>query len=180
MERVLVAGSGVAAVETVLALRAMAGPRAQIEVLAPAAERPELLREAYDLAQEGYADFATWAPVSISLDEWLREEATLPGGSFFALVGAEIVGYAGLCTDNRDARTAVDGLTVVRRAWRRRGLARELKRAELAWAAANGFREVLTWTQRGNDAMRALNEQLGYVTRAEWLTLQAELPLTVR
>jgi sulfide:quinone oxidoreductase len=38
MERVLVAGSGVAAVETVLALRAMAGPRAQIEVLAPAAE----------------------------------------------------------------------------------------------------------------------------------------------
>jgi sulfide:quinone oxidoreductase len=38
MERVLVAGSGVAAVETVLALRALAGPRVQIEVLAPAAE----------------------------------------------------------------------------------------------------------------------------------------------
>ena len=38
MERVLVAGSGVAAVETVLALRALAGPRVQIELLAPAAE----------------------------------------------------------------------------------------------------------------------------------------------
>jgi sulfide:quinone oxidoreductase len=38
MERVLVAGSGVAAVETILALRALTGPRVQIEVLAPAAE----------------------------------------------------------------------------------------------------------------------------------------------
>jgi sulfide:quinone oxidoreductase len=38
MERVLIAGSGVAAVETVLALRALAGARVQIEVLAPAAE----------------------------------------------------------------------------------------------------------------------------------------------
>ena len=38
MTRVLVAGAGVAAVESILALRALAGPRAEIELLAPAAE----------------------------------------------------------------------------------------------------------------------------------------------
>ena len=38
MTRVLIAGSGVAAVECVLALRALAGPSIEIEVLAPAAE----------------------------------------------------------------------------------------------------------------------------------------------
>lgn len=38
MERVIVAGAGVAAVECVLALRELAGPRVQIELLAPAAE----------------------------------------------------------------------------------------------------------------------------------------------
>jgi sulfide:quinone oxidoreductase len=38
MERVVVAGAGVAAVECVLALRELAGPRLQIELLAPAAE----------------------------------------------------------------------------------------------------------------------------------------------
>ena len=47
---------------------------------------------------------------------------------------------------------AEDGLTVVRRDWRRRGLATALKRRELAWAAGNGIREVVTWTQRGTRA----------------------------
>ena len=38
MTRVLVAGAGVAAVECVLALRDLAGPQVEIELLAPAAE----------------------------------------------------------------------------------------------------------------------------------------------
>jgi GNAT superfamily N-acetyltransferase len=138
-------------------------------------ERPELLREAYPLAQEGYADLATVDDVVVSIDDWLRDEATLPGGSFVALAGDEIVGYSGLV--RIDDTTAEDGLTVVRRSWRRRGLASALKRAELAWAAANGFREVVTWTQRGNDGMRAVNEQLGYVYRSVSITVRRPLPL---
>ena len=139
------------------------------------AERPELLRAAYPLAQEGYADFATAWEVVVSLDDWLRDEATLPGGSFVALAGDEIVGYSGLV--RLDGTTAEDGLTVVRRDWRRRGLATALKRAELAWAAANGFRELVTWTQRGNDGMRAVNEQLGYAYRSVSISVRAPLPL---
>lgn len=140
------------------------------------AERPELLREAYPLAAEGYADLATDKPVEVSLVDWLREEATLPAGSFVALAGGEIIGYSGLMSHDNPG-VAEDGLTVVRRDWRRCGLALALKRLELAWAAANGIREVVTWTQRGNEGMRSLNELLGYEYRAVSLTMCAWLPL---
>ena len=83
------------------------------------AERPDLLREAYELGRRWVRGHGARPPVTISLDDWLREEATLPGGSFVALAGDEIVGYSGLC-DPRDG-VAEDGLTVVRRNWRRRG-----------------------------------------------------------
>ena len=49
------------------------------------ADRPDLLRAAYELAVEGYADMATYVPATVTLDEWLREEATHPAGSFVAL-----------------------------------------------------------------------------------------------
>jgi mycothiol synthase len=141
------------------------------------AERPELLRAAYPLGAQGWADMATSEDVTISLEDWLAEEATFPEGSFVALAGDEIVGYSGLCRRGDDTTAAEDGLTVVRSDWRRRGLATALKRAELAWAAANGIREIVTWTQRGNDGMRAANERLGYVYRSVSLNMRGPIPL---
>jgi GNAT superfamily N-acetyltransferase len=138
------------------------------------AERPDLLAESHDLAVEGYADMATSTAVTVALEDWLAEEATLPGGSFVALVEGEVVGYSGLCR-LPDPGVAEDGLTVVRRAWRRRGLAEALKRAELAWAAQNGIREVVTWTQRGNEGMRSLNERLGYAYRSVSVSVSAPI-----
>jgi mycothiol synthase len=146
-----------------------------LEVVTIAA-RPSLLREAYPLACEGYADMALDGRAQISLDVWLREEATLPEGSFVALADGEIVGFSGLMRHDNDG-VAEDGLTVVRRDWRHRGLATALKRMELAWAAEHGFREVVTWTQRGNDGMRRVNELLGYEYRDVSITMLASLPL---
>jgi mycothiol synthase len=140
------------------------------------AERPDLLREAYPLAQQGYADMALDGPAHISLEVWLRDEATLPDGSFVALSGNEIVGLSGLVAHDNEG-VAEDGLTVVRRDWRHRGLATALKRKELAWAAQHGFREVVTWTQLGNDGMRRVNELLGYEYRDVSITMLASLPL---
>ena len=136
-------------------------------------DRPQLLERAYGLAVEAFSDFATHAAATTTLDEWLNEEATLPAGSFVALFDGEIVGYSGLMADPEDASKAEDGLTAVRRDWRRRGLARALKQRKLAWAAANGIREIVTWTQQGNDGMRALNEELGYEYRHVSLTMTA-------
>lgn len=141
------------------------------------AERPELLRDAYPLAQEeGYPDLAVDGDVVIKLEDWLRDEATLPEGSFVALHEGRIVGYSGLIRHDNPG-VAEDGLTVVARDWRRRGLAIALKRLELVWAAANGFDEVLTWTQRGNDGMRAVNERLGYEYRTISLRVRGKVPL---
>jgi mycothiol synthase len=141
------------------------------------AERPALLREAYPLGAQGWADMATTEAVTISLEDWLADEASFPGGSFVALAGGEIVGYSGLCRLGDDPTKAEDGLTVVHRDWRRRGLATALKRAELAWAAANGIQEIVTWTQRGNDGMRAANERLGYVYRSVSVDMRGPIPL---
>jgi len=140
------------------------------------AERPSLLREAYPLACEGYSDMALERPAQISLETWLREEATLPDGSFVALAGGEIVGWSGLVQHDNDG-VAEDGLTVTRRDWRHRGLATTLKRMELAWAAEHGFREVVTWTQQGNEGMRSINELLGYEYRDVSITMVGPLPL---
>jgi mycothiol synthase len=143
------------------------------------AERPELLEAAYPLARdEGYTDLAVEGSISIPLDEWLRDEATLPLGSFVALAEGEIVGYSGLMAHDNDG-VAEDGVTVVARDWRRRGLGKALKQRELAWAKEAGLREVVTWTQRGNDAMRAVNERLGYEYRDAALTMSASLPLEI-
>lgn len=141
------------------------------------AERPDLLGEAHPLGVQGWADMATAEAVTISLEDWLADEAGFPAGSFVALADGEIVGYSGLCRLGDDPTKAEDGLTVVRRDWRRRGLATALKRAELAWAAANGIEEIVTWTQRGNDGMRAANERLGYVYRAVSVTMRGPIPL---
>ena len=147
-----------------------------IEV-ATIAERPELLEAAYPLARdEGYTDLALEGSISIPLEDWLQDEATLPEGSFVALLGDEIVGYSGLMAHDNDG-VAEDGLTVVRREWRRRGLARALKQRELAWARDAGLHEVVTWTQSGNESMRAVNERLGYEYRDVAITMAAKLPL---
>ena len=55
-----------------------------------------------------------------------------------------------------------NGLTAVLRSHRRRGIATALKRAQLAWAAEHGYREVVSEMVAGNDGMRAVNERLGY------------------
>jgi GNAT superfamily N-acetyltransferase len=145
--------------------------------IATIAERPELLKATYPLARdEGYPDLALEGSISVPLEDWLQDEASLPEGSFAALADGEIVGYSGLMAHDNDG-VAEDGLTVVRREWRRRGLAKALKQRELAWARGAGFAEVVTWTQSGNESMRAVNERLGYEYRDVAITMAATLPL---
>lgn len=140
------------------------------------AERPELLEASFPLAEQGYADLVlATGTVSVPLEAWLRDEATLPGGSVVALAGGKVVGYAGLLAWDDDPARAENGLTVVDRAWRGRRLAEAMKLRQLAWAAREEITEVVTWTQAGNEAMRRVNERLGYVTRTVSRTLERAL-----
>jgi mycothiol synthase len=141
-------------------------------------ERPELFSRIYhELALEAFEDFALDRPIRISLEDWEREWLTWPEGSFVALAGGEIVGCAGLLRDDDRPDRAENSLTAVRRDWRRRGLASTLKRMTIAWASEHGVRELYTWTQRGNEAMRTVNEKLGYVTRSVSIRVRGRLPL---
>jgi GNAT superfamily N-acetyltransferase len=152
-------------------------PPPGIEVLS-LAERPELFERAYhELALEAFHDFALDRPIEISLEDWRREWQVWPEGSFFALAGGELVGMAGLIRDEDQPERAENSLSAVRSDWRRRGIASLLKRTVLAWAAEHGLREVYTWTQNGNAAMRAVNERLGYETRSVGIRVRGPLPL---
>lgn len=141
-------------------------------------ERPELVRAAYEgVGLQAFEDFALDTPVDVSLEEWEREWITEPEATFVALAAGETVGVAGLHLDADQPQRAENALTAVRRDWRGRGAASALKRTTLAWAAAHGIDEVYTWTQRGNDDMRRLNEHLGYVYRGVSISVRARLPL---
>jgi RimJ/RimL family protein N-acetyltransferase len=142
------------------------------------AKRPELrLRTYHELALEAFEDMPTPSPISVTAEQWEREWITWPAGSFVALAGEEIVGCAGLIRDDDRPERAENSLTAVRRDWRGRGLARGLKEQVIAWAAEHSLRELYTWTQTGNENMRAVNERLGYVTRDVTISVRGPLPL---
>jgi mycothiol synthase len=152
-------------------------PRLGVEVVS-LAERPELFARAYhELALEAFRDFALDRPIEISLEDWKREWQVWPEASFFALADGGLVGMAGLVRDDDHPQRAENSLSAVRPDWRRRGVASLLKRTVLAWAAEHGLREVYTWTQNGNAAMRTVNERLGYVTRSVGIRVRGPLPL---
>ncbi|HEY5872233.1 MAG TPA: GNAT family N-acetyltransferase [Gaiellaceae bacterium] len=142
------------------------------------AERPELWAAAYDpLAQQAFADMATYRPVLVTREQWEREWLAWPEGMLVGLVVGEVVGCAGLERDDDDPLRAENALTAVLRGWRGRGIATALKLTTLAFAAEHGIQQIYTWTQTGNDDMRALNERLGYVYRNVSITVRADLPI---
>ena len=126
---------------------------------------------AYRLTQEAWEDM----PASVALDApsfetWLEEDLVGPI-AFAAMDGGELVGFAALMA--RDAPGLLEhGLTTTRRTHRRRGIATALKQTQIAWAAANGYRELVTFTQEGNDGMRAVNLALGYEEQPAWIRVR--------
>ena len=137
----------------------------------------ELLHAAYDaVGAQGYEDMPLSRRAWMPLEEWLRTEATRREGSYVALRDGQIVGYAGMWEHANGSATGEHGLTAVRREHRRQGIATALKRTQLTWASRDGVRELVTWTQRGNEPMQELNRKLGYVDRSRELTFQGPLP----
>jgi len=141
-------------------------------------ERQELLARLYhELGLQAFEDMPTSRKVEITLEQWESEWLNWPEATFVALAGDEIVGMAGLLRDADCPERAENALTTVRRDWRGRGIARALKETTIAWASDRGLREIYTWTQTGNENMRAVNEKLGYVTRDISISVRRKLPL---
>jgi len=144
----------------------------------PVGGQPQLWSAAYEVVgAQAFQDMATVSPLEITREVWERDWISDPDAMFVALADGEVIGCAGLLPDPDHPERAEHALTAVRRDWRRQGVAAALKRRTLAWAAAHGLTEVYTWTQVGNDDMRALNTHLGFITRTVSSKLQATLPL---
>jgi mycothiol synthase len=142
--------------------------------------RPELWEAAYEtVGKQAFEDMANIATIQVTPDQWEHDWIGDPDTMFLALADGEVIGCAGLLRDQDKPERAENALTAVRRDWRGRGVASALKRTTLAWAARNNITEVYTWTQLGNQDMRALNERLGYTYRMEVVNLRAQLPLTI-
>ena len=127
------------------------------------AGRPDLERGMYEVALDAVPDIPGEEEFAPNFEEWLDFEnrpSRPPELVFVAVAGDEVVGYAAL--DVFGPR-AFNGLTAVRRAWRRRGVATALKRSQIAAAKRRGFARLETESEERNVPMRTLNERLGYV-----------------
>ncbi|WP_328997331.1 GNAT family N-acetyltransferase [Kribbella sp. NBC_00709] len=143
------------------------------------AERPELWAAAYhQVAVPTLPDMDHPVALKVSAADWEKEWISDPAAMFVAVAGDEAIGVAGLILDPDRPDRAEVAYTAVRREWRGKSVAATLKRTSMAWAADNGITEIYTWTQRGNDAMRRLNEHLGFTYGIVSITMRAPLPLT--
>lgn len=132
---------------------------------------PDLHEAAYELTQEAWEDIPLAIPIEPpAFDVWVEED--MPGPiSFAAMEDGQMVGFAGLI--ERGAPGLLEhGLTATRRTHRRRGIATALKQTEVAWAAANGYRELLTFTQDRNEGMQAINLALGFIPQPAWISMR--------
>jgi GNAT superfamily N-acetyltransferase len=132
---------------------------------------PELHDAAYALTREAWEDLPTGFAVDTpDFDTWLEEDLAGPV-AFAALDDGEVVGFAALM--ERDAPGLLEhGLTATRRTHRRRGIATALKQRQIAWAAAGSYRELVTFTQDGNEGMQAINLALGYELQPPWIRVR--------
>lgn len=99
------------------------------------------------------------APPGIEILTW-AERPELAEGIY--RVAAEVVGYAKFSLTDAQPRIAHHDMTGVRRAWRGRGIAGALKRAQISWAKQQGVQRIATSNELRNAPIRRLNARLGY------------------
>ena len=125
-------------------------------------ERPEVVEAMYEVYVEcdedvpgssGPMTLAGWR--ALDIDRPTRS----PDLAFVAFDGDEVVGYAVADLFGDEGH---HGFTAVKRAWRRRGVATALKRAQIAAATELGLKRLVTGSEERNLPMRSLNAKLGY------------------
>ena len=143
--------------DVVAAAPVPASPR---HTLVTVAEHPELVGELYALARIAHPDQPGRAESKVS-EAWFEWgfRANPPESYFVALDGDRVLGY-GYLEPGHDTRR--HGFLAVAPEARGTGVAGSIKRAQIAWAKANGLRSLTTATETRLLSMLALNARLGY------------------
>jgi GNAT superfamily N-acetyltransferase len=136
---------------------------------------PEHLRGAYAVEVECVPDIPATTPMAADPFERWSERLAQHAVTFVALADGQVVGRASLEHLHGMPHRLEHGLTAVLRSHRGRGIATQLKNAQIAWAAAHGYRELITWTDAENAATRRVNTKLGYVESLGPIVVEREL-----
>jgi GNAT superfamily N-acetyltransferase len=134
--------------------------------------RPDLAPRLYEIACESYPDQPGRAENRMSPYEVWRSWGLDPHPAdafFIAIEGERALGYGYLEVDGDQG---YHGFTAIARSERGRGLAGAIKRAQIAWAKANGLATLRTANEVRLTQMLALNERHGYRPRYTELVLR--------
>jgi GNAT superfamily N-acetyltransferase len=134
------------------------------------AERPDLADALYELARVAHPDQPGRADSRIS-DAWYEWglAANPPEAYFIALDGEHVLGYGYL--EHEDGQWK-NGFMAVAREARGRGIAGAIKRAQIAWAKANGVASLRTANEVRLEGMLAMNRRFGYRTLYDEIVLR--------
>jgi mycothiol synthase len=141
-------------------------------------ERPELAPALYALAQIAYPDQPGRSESRVSEAWWdwgLR--ANPPESYFIALDGERVLGYGYLEHELLEdgGEQWKNGFMAVAREARGRGVAGAIKRAQIAWAKANGVPTLRTANEVRLEGMLALNRRFGYRTLYDEIVLRGPI-----
>jgi len=171
-----VGGEAAVALDLATASTAAVEPPPGIRIVSRAAT-PDVVRGMYAVAEEAEPDVPGGGPVR-PFDIWRATEIERPSLrpelTFVAFAGDEVVGYAILDSLGGEHWHR---LTAVKRAWRNRGVATALKRAQIRAARAGGLARLVTTNEERNSAMRRINETLGYRPEPRLSTIVLRGPL---
>jgi len=131
------------------------------------AKRPEVAPGLHEVYAEAAVDIPGEEDEEVDpFEEWLRNDMQSAGdraeGTFVALAGDEVVGYAKFHFSAAQPTTVYHDMTGVKRAWRGRGIASALKATQIRWAKENGYEELRTSNEERNAPIRKLNKRFGY------------------
>jgi mycothiol synthase len=145
------------------------------KTIADLAADPDRDRKLYELDAELSHDVPSPEPhTPISFEFFLHrvlEDPDLIPEAYFVAVDAATGEYAGMSQlwHSQGSADLYNGLTGVKRTYRRRGIALALKLRGIAYARAQGRPTIKTWNESNNRAMLSINEALGFVKQPVWI-----------
>ena len=134
----------------------------------------DVRRRYYDLYRITGLDVPSMdEPTEMPYDQFVRFElerdAVLPEGTFLAAHGDLYVGVTTLERMGEDPQGVTVGYTGVRREYRGRGIAAELKLRAIRFARDRGYRRMRTGNDSLNRPIWSINDRLGFRPRQTWL-----------
>jgi GNAT superfamily N-acetyltransferase len=151
-----------------------------VTTVAGAQKTRDWLPKVYDLHREVLADVPrvdehTPPTIEEYEERWIKNPDYIPGGHFLAVDGNQYVAESNLFRSQELPDVLYQGITGTRRAYRNRGLALGLKLRTVAYARANGIREIRTWNDTLNAPMLSVNVRMGFVRQPAWISFEKRL-----